>query len=109
MAHCLVKRLYGRTNKHDATAQIGRHVRRLEHAQHATAEQNKLNISEFLNESMGQDLDVHHLISKSQNDPLNIYLYVHANQGDPTFMVRCTFEYCILCFELINISDSFPN
>jgi hypothetical protein len=33
LAHCLVKWLYGRTNKHDATWQIGQHVRQLECAQ----------------------------------------------------------------------------
>ena len=109
MAHCLVKRLYGRTNKRDTTAQIGRHVRRLEHAQHAAAEQNKLDISEFLNESTGLDPDVHHHISKSQKDPVNIYSYVYANRGDPAFMVCCTFEYRVLCLKLINISDSYQN
>ena len=91
MAYCLVKRLYGRTNKRDATKQIGRHVRRLERAQHA-AEQNKTNVRDDFNEGMMvPNSDVHHQISKSRNDPLNIYSYVHANQGDPAFTVRCAF------------------
>jgi len=95
LAHCLVKRLYGRTNKHDdATKQIGRHVRRLERAQRAT-DQN--NISDDLNEgNMVQD--VHYQISKSRNDPLNIYCYVRANEGDPAFIVRCVFEHHFVCW-----------
>jgi hypothetical protein len=35
-AHWLVKQLYGRTNKRDATKQIRKQVRRLEQAQVAT-------------------------------------------------------------------------
>jgi hypothetical protein len=94
LAHCLVKRLYRRTNKHDATKQIGKHVRQLEHAQQAAAEQNKVNISKNINDSMmEQELDAHHQISKSWNDPLNIYLYVYANQGDPAFVVCYAFGY----------------
>ncbi len=71
------------------TKQIGQHVRQLERAQCA-ADQNKANVSDDLNGMMVQD--VHHQISKSWNYPLNIYSYVHANEGDPAFMVRCTFE-----------------
>ncbi len=33
LAHCLVKRLYGRTNKRDMTRQIRQNIRRLERAQ----------------------------------------------------------------------------
>ena len=94
MAHCLVKHLYGRTNKRNATKQIGKCIRQLEHAQHAAAEQNKVNISESINDGMmQQELDAYHQISKSWNDSLNIYLYVHANQGDPAFVVCYMFGY----------------
>jgi len=108
LAHCLVKRLYGRTNKCDTTGQIGRHVRRLEHARHV-AEQDKLDVGKSLNEDMEQDINVHHHIAKSQKDPMNIYSYVYANQGDPAFMVCYTFEYRVLCLKLINISNSYQN
>ena len=73
------------------------------------AEQDKLDVSESLNEDMEQDMNVHHHISKSQKDPVNIYSYVYANQGDPAFMVCCTFEYRVLCLKLTNISDSYQN
>ena len=95
MAHCLVKHLYGRTNKHDnVTKQIGCHVRRLEQAQR-DADQKTTDISDEFNEGLMVQ-DVHHQISASWNDPLNIYSYVHANEGDPTFIVRCMFEYHLL-------------
>ena len=101
MSHCLVKQLYGRTNKHDMTKQIGRHIRWLEHAQDAT-EWNQLNVSETINEGMmEQESDAHHQISKSWNDCLNIYSYVYANQGDPAFVVCRTFEWGVLLIELI--------
>ncbi len=82
------------------TKQIGRHIRCIECAQH-TVEQNNLDISNDLNEGMVvQDSDVHHHISKSQNDPLNIYSYVHANQGDPVLMIRCMLRVWVLCSNL---------
>ena len=100
MAHCLVKRLYGRTNKHDdATKQIGQHVRRLERAQRA-ADQNKADNSDDLNGPGMMVQDIHHQISKSRNDPLNIYSYVRANEGDPALMVCRAFEYHFLCVDL---------
>jgi hypothetical protein len=108
LAHCLVKHLYGRTNKRDATRQIGRHVRQLERAR-CLAEQDKLDVGKSLNEDMEQDINVHHHIAKSQKDPMNIYSYIYANRGDPAFMVCYTFEYRVLCLKLINISNSYQN
>jgi len=88
LSHCLVKWLYGRTNKRNVTKQIGRHIRQLEHAQDGK----KLNISNMNEVMMEQDSDTHHQISKSRNNPLNIYSYVYANQGDPAFVVCHVFK-----------------
>jgi hypothetical protein len=74
VSHCLVKRLYGRTNKHDMTKQIGRHIRQLEHAQDGK----KLNISNMNEVMMEQDSDAHHQISKSQNNPLNMFMQIEV-------------------------------
>lgn len=86
-----MKRLYGRTNKRDATKQIGRHVRRLERAQRAADLQRIKKHSEAQinseNDKIGQDLEKHYQISKSRKDPINIYSYVHANNSDPAFHV----------------------
>jgi len=80
LAHCLVKWLYGQTNKQDVTKQIGQHVRRLEHAQLAREQQ-----SVNTDDAIEQDLDVCYQLSNSQKDPVNIYTYVRENQHDPAF------------------------
>jgi len=86
-----VKRLYGTTNKHNATKQIGQHVRRVEHAQLAADHQRikKQINSETIggDDDIGQDLEPHYQISKSRKDPVSMNTYVHANHGDPAFNV----------------------
>ena len=63
LAHHLVKRLYGHTNKRDTTKQIGQHVRWLEHAQ-KQAEMHSINaIDDAV--AMEQDLDIHYQLSNS--------------------------------------------
>ena len=88
LAHRLVKRLYGRTNKRDATRQIGQHVRRLERAQLA-ADHHRLKMrSEThvnIEENADQYLNERYHMSNSRNDPINIYSFVCKNQGDPAF------------------------
>jgi len=64
LAHRLVKRLYARTNKHDATKQIGKHVRRLEQAQVA-AEQLKIKTQTDMNDSIEINLDTRYQLSHS--------------------------------------------
>jgi len=92
LAHRLVKQIYGRTNKCEATKQIGQHVRRLEWAQLTQEQPKKKRGSEmqgFSNDDcIEQDLDGHYQILNSRNDPINIYTYVHAHQDDPAFMVH---------------------
>jgi len=83
LAHRLVKRLYGRTNKRDATKQIGQHVRRLERAQ-KQAEMHSINAIDNA-AAMEQDLDIRYQLSNSRKDPVNIYTYVCENQHDPAF------------------------
>jgi hypothetical protein len=86
LAHRLVKRLYGRTNKRDVAKQIGRHVRRLEQAQVA---EEQLKMKTGIDDSIGLEinLDARYQISYSRNDPVDVYAYVHANKGDPAFSV----------------------
>ena len=94
LAHCTVKRLYGRTNKRDAAKQIGRHVLRLEHAQvSAEREQSKIQTAS-INDNIEIDLDKHYQISKTRKDAVDIYSYIYANPGDPAFDVR--FRVCSL-------------
>ena len=89
--HRLVKRLYGRTNKWNATMQISKHVQCLEWAQLAPEHQklkeksrpNLINDEEVLE----KDLDVRYQISHSKNDPVDIWSYIRTNQGDSAFKV----------------------
>src|SRR6266853_1398474 len=82
LAHCLVKRLYGQTNKRDATKQIGQHIRRLERAQ-KRAETEHVNLN--IDDTMEQDLDIRYQLSNSRKHPVNIYTYICENQHDPAF------------------------
>jgi len=89
LAHRTVKRLYGRTNKRDATKQIGQHVRRLERAElaadHPMTQMNQRCETASVNDNIDQDLEKHYQISKSRRDPVNLYSYVYENEGDPAF------------------------
>ena len=83
--------MYGRTNKRDATRQIGRHVRRLERAELAV-DRHRLSKRSTTHTAGGKDdidhdLEKHYQISKSRRDPVNIYTYVHKNNTDPAFNV----------------------
>ena len=90
LAHWLVKQLYGRTNKRDATKQIGKRVRQLEQAQVA-AEQRKIKNS--MDDIIEINLDTRYQVSNSRNDPINIYAYVYANRGDPAFSVSSSLAH----------------
>ena len=86
-----MKRLYGRTNKRDATRQIGQRVRRIERAQLA-ADRHQLKTQSAsegqgisIEENTDQDLDKRYHMSSSRKDPLNLYSFVRENQGDPAF------------------------
>ncbi|KAF8164087.1 hypothetical protein BJ912DRAFT_803408, partial [Pholiota molesta] len=75
LAHRLVKRFYGLTNKKNATEQIGKKYNRKQALQpiecHETEEASK-----------GR-LEDHHIISASRNQPINIYAFVLTNPNDP--------------------------
>jgi len=82
LAHHLVKQLYGRTNKRDATKQIGQHIRQVERAQ-KRAKMETINLN--IDDTMEQDLDVRYQLSNSRKHPVNIYTYICGNQHDPAF------------------------
>lgn len=101
--------MYGRTNKRDATKQIGQHVRRLERAQLAADHQRMKTWSEIEgvgggdDHDIGQDLETHHHISKSRKEAVDIFDYVYKNCGDPAFNVRL----CLTQLETIHhLSDA---
>src|SRR6266851_8722915 len=76
LAHRLVKRLYGRTNKCDATRQIGQCIRRLECAR-LVADCHRLNMQSetqgiSVRENIDQDLEKQYHMLNAQNDPVNL-------------------------------------
>ncbi len=75
LAHRLVKRLYGLTNKKNAIKQIGRKYSRKDAL--CPAEQQEIS------EAVQGDIKDHHHISISRNNPVNLYAFVYENPDDP--------------------------
>jgi hypothetical protein len=92
-----VKRVYGRTNKKDATAQIAKHERCQAHFAQAlevakTTEQAKQIHSHHVGLSEVDPLpptspDMHHHISNSKNHPCDIFSFMHKYNHDPATKV----------------------
>ena len=91
-----MKRLYGRTNKRNATVQIGKHIRQLERAQHAAELQRMKCRSEMpaidIHEGMRMDLDTCYEIPITRNKSVNIYNFLRVHHGDPAITVSLPFE-----------------
>lgn len=100
LAHRLVKRLYGLTNKQDAREQIARRYRRAHH----------FNISESGDHSQGgtapdrhmssrDDADnfpeLHHTISNSRNNPVQLASFSSTNTQDPAAKVARTHLHAV--------------
>jgi hypothetical protein len=87
LAHRLVKRLYRRTNKINATRQIARHERRgtrLRRAREAARLRHTHHVQFSENDRLPYtDVEQHHHISDSRNHPLDIMGFVHDPPNDP--------------------------
>jgi hypothetical protein len=99
LAHKIVKRLYGTTNKRNAEHQIAKRVRRLERANLAldrkrlqNCSQQNLKATEQEDISTGGDPDLRYHISESKNNPQDIFSTIRSNRGDPAFNV-CFFGF----------------
>jgi hypothetical protein len=83
--------MYGRTNKHNTTRQIGCRVKRLEQARLAADRQKMKKQSKRamvgLDEGMVPNLDIQYQMSNSRSDPVDIFGHVYANQSDPALTV----------------------
>ena len=82
LAHRLVKRLYGLTNKKNAVQQISKKYSRQQSFQRRPEEQEE----KEANEGVGR-LSDHHIISCSRNERLDLFSFSRAN-GDPAKKVR---------------------
>ena len=96
LAHRLVKRLYGLTNKRNAPKQIAKRYRRMEMAHRAMerhqmqAKRQHRHLSDLLpSEDVSDDPDLRYYISSSQNNPVPLYQMLHRNgaSDDPAFKV----------------------
>ncbi|KAF8872006.1 hypothetical protein BD779DRAFT_1613865 [Infundibulicybe gibba] len=82
LSHRLVKRLYGLTNKRDATKQIGKRYRRLQKARVAWSQRLQLHADEE-EASRRSNPQLHHHITQSKNHPIDLLQFVKQNAGDP--------------------------
>ena len=93
LAHKVVKRLYGSTNKRNAEHQIAKRYQRLERARlaldrkrlHSHTKQKATN--QEVNEPDG-DSELRYYISPSKNYPQDIFSTLRNNRGDPAYHVR---------------------
>ena len=94
LAHKIVKRLYGSTNKRQAAKQIGKHYQRLEQARSALARKRlhdrvRSKVANNVDDQAKGDSDLWYHISPSKSHPLDIYGAVRKHKGDPAYHVRC--------------------
>jgi hypothetical protein len=102
LAHKVVKRLYGSTNKRHAEQQIAKRYRRLERARlaldrkqlHARTQKKLMDNKDDQVEPEG-DSDLRYYISPSKNQPVDIFDTIRNNRGDPAYHVCVTYSnYC---------------
>jgi len=89
LAHKIVKRLYGSTNKRNAEHQIAKRYRRLERARLAL-DRKRLHNQKITNQKDQPDGDpeLRYYISPSKNHPQDIFGTLRSNRGDPAYHVR---------------------
>src|SRR6202034_4118931 len=93
LAHKIVKRLYGSTNKRNTEPQIAKRYRRLEHARlafdrkrlHSHTKQKTTKLED--NQQDG-DSELRYYISPSKNYPQDIFGTLRNNRSDPAYHVR---------------------
>ena len=91
LAHRLVKRLYGLTNKKDASEQISRRYRRAHHFDASedpnSSEGAVFDESPSLRDGTGGSPELHHTITNSRNNPLQLASFSSARTQDPAARV----------------------
>ena len=107
LAHKVVKRLYGLTNKRHAEGQIGRRYGRLEHARlaHQKREMNQIQASRHgltpsseadeADNGLEGDSDLQYHISPSKNHPIQLFSIIGEHYGDPAYDVNISFPIFI--------------
>jgi hypothetical protein len=83
LAHRLIKRFYGLTNKKDPMNQIGKKYNRHEALRPSTEPSEVHETKEADSESIAG----HHVVSKSRNSPIFLFNFVQINSKDPATKV----------------------
>jgi hypothetical protein len=112
LAHRLVKHLYRRTNKINATRQIARHERRgtrLRRAREAAQPYGHAHHVQFLENGRlpYTAIDQHHHISDSRNHPLDLMSFVHDPPNDPAKKVFPSLSSCLYACMLTGLLQDF--
>ena len=87
LAHRLVKRLYGLTNKKDAPEQIARHYRRAHHFNGSDIADPSSDELASRREDECDSPDFHHTISTSRNNPTELASFSSNSTQDPAAKV----------------------
>src|ERR1700728_5209381 len=97
LAHKIVKRLYGSTNKRNAEHQIAKRYRKLERARlaldkkrlHSHTKQKATNQEDDQPDDQPDgDSELRYYVSLSKNCPQDIFGTLRNNRGDPAYHVR---------------------
>ena len=113
LAHRLVKRLYGLTNKRNAPKQIAKRYRRMERAHRAMArhqmqvKRQHQHLSDLLPPKDGaDDHDLRYYISSSQNTVVPLYQMLHRSgaSDDPALKVSLSLQDLQIVRLIQNIS-----
>lgn len=93
LAHKIVKRLYGLTNKRHAATQIAKRYRRLQHASSAfdrmqLHKRARKKVTKNQDDLAEGDSDLRYYISPSKRCPVDIFRTIRENRGDPAYHVR---------------------
>ena len=91
LAHRLVKRLYGLTNKKDAPEQIARHYRRAHHFSGSeSTDSHQRNESASRYDDTNNTQEFHHTITSSRNNPVDLASFSSRTTRDPAAKVDPT-------------------
>lgn len=83
LAHRMVKRLYGLTNKKDAIKQIAK-----KYSRHDSFRQHEDECREEVDAAKNGNLEAHHVITRSRNNPIALFPFLRVNPQDPAKKVH---------------------
>jgi len=107
LAHQVVKRLYGLTNKKDTIKQIAK-----KYSRHESFRQREDERREEMDAAKNGKLEDHHVISRSRNFPIGLFPFLRVNSEDPAKKVRVSHYFLsskpsmLICIFRISFQNS---